>query len=173
MNEMQNALAAGREITVHQSPITQSGWTGSGYIITDPATGAGAYKISGGANGAALYIIAALFIALIIPLIVYLAGATLVVTSLVLVGTGVNLYSLNSSLDKIFNDTNLSQETQTGLIKFVSFMSIISSLANLFKVAGMDTSTVTLVAIDVSQAASSLLTTIMLYIGKLFNSNGV
>jgi hypothetical protein len=52
-------------------------------------------------------------------------------------------------------------------------MSIISSLANLFKVAGMDTSTVTLVAIDVSQAASSLLTTIMLYIGKLFNSNGV
>lgn len=25
--------------------ITQSGWIGSGYIITDPATGAGAYKI--------------------------------------------------------------------------------------------------------------------------------
>jgi hypothetical protein len=55
MNEMQNALAAGREITVHQSPITQSGWTGSGYIITDPATGAGAYKISGGANGSFLF----------------------------------------------------------------------------------------------------------------------
>ena len=52
--EIQNALAAGKEVTVHQSPITQSGWTGSGYIITDPATGAGAYKISGGANGAAL-----------------------------------------------------------------------------------------------------------------------
>ena len=53
MSEIQNALAAGKEVTVHQSPITQSGWTGSGYIITDPATGAGAYKISGGANGAA------------------------------------------------------------------------------------------------------------------------
>jgi hypothetical protein len=39
---------------VHQSPITQSGWTGTGYIITDPVTGAGAYKISGGANGAFL-----------------------------------------------------------------------------------------------------------------------
>ena len=36
---------------MHQAPITQSGWTGSGYIISDPATGAGAYKISGGANG--------------------------------------------------------------------------------------------------------------------------
>jgi hypothetical protein len=51
MAEIQNALAAGKEVAVHQAPITQSGWTGSGYIITDPATGAGAYKISGGANG--------------------------------------------------------------------------------------------------------------------------
>ncbi|MBL0038830.1 MAG: hypothetical protein IPP36_09895, partial [Nitrosomonadales bacterium] len=39
--EIQNALAAGKEVTVHQAPITQSGWTGSGYIITDPDTGAG------------------------------------------------------------------------------------------------------------------------------------
>jgi hypothetical protein len=59
MSEIQNALAAGKEVTVHQVPITQSGWTGSGYVITDPATGAGAYKISGGANGGALPIFAA------------------------------------------------------------------------------------------------------------------
>lgn len=31
--------------------ITVNGWTGAGYIITDPVTGAGAYKIAGGANG--------------------------------------------------------------------------------------------------------------------------
>ena len=49
--EIQNALVSGKEVTVHQAPITQSSWKGSGYIITDPATGAGAYKISGGANG--------------------------------------------------------------------------------------------------------------------------
>ena len=30
---------------------TLRGWTGTGYIIADPATGAGAFKISGGANG--------------------------------------------------------------------------------------------------------------------------
>jgi hypothetical protein len=54
MTEMQNALSIGKEVTVHQSPITQSGWTGTGYIITDPVTGAGAYKISGGANGSYL-----------------------------------------------------------------------------------------------------------------------
>jgi hypothetical protein len=49
--EIQNALNAGRTVTVHEAPITVSGWTGTGYIIDNPATGAGAYKISGGANG--------------------------------------------------------------------------------------------------------------------------
>lgn len=36
---------------MHQNPITYAGWTGAGYIITDPQTGAGAYKISGGSDG--------------------------------------------------------------------------------------------------------------------------
>jgi hypothetical protein len=30
-------------------------WTGSGYTILDPATGAGAYKIAGGSNGGFLH----------------------------------------------------------------------------------------------------------------------
>jgi hypothetical protein len=51
--EIQNALNAGRTVTVHEAPITVSGWTGTGYIIDDQATGAGAYKISGGENGGA------------------------------------------------------------------------------------------------------------------------
>ena len=58
MVDIQNGLAAGKEVTVHQAPITQSGWTGSGYIITDLGTGAGAYKISGGANGGWLTMLA-------------------------------------------------------------------------------------------------------------------
>jgi transglutaminase-like putative cysteine protease len=52
--EIQNALNTGKTATVHEKAITISGWTGTGYIIEDPATGAGAYKISGGANGGAL-----------------------------------------------------------------------------------------------------------------------
>ena len=50
--EISNALAAGKEVTVHQADITVSGWTGIGYTLLDPQSGAGAYKISGGANGA-------------------------------------------------------------------------------------------------------------------------
>ncbi len=49
--EITNALAIGREVTTHSADITVNGWTGSGYVILDPETGAGAYKISGGANG--------------------------------------------------------------------------------------------------------------------------
>ncbi|MBI5910931.1 MAG: transglutaminase domain-containing protein [Betaproteobacteria bacterium] len=57
--EIANALAAGREVTVHQFNINAFGFTGVGYIITDPETGAGAYKISGGTNGASQLVDAA------------------------------------------------------------------------------------------------------------------
>lgn len=65
--EIRNAAYAGKEITTHQYQInfnTQdtrvargagSGWIGEGYIIIDPETGAGAYKIAGGGNGSFLY----------------------------------------------------------------------------------------------------------------------
>jgi hypothetical protein len=49
--EIENALTAGKQVTTHQADITVNGWTGNGYVILDPETGAGAYKISGGPNG--------------------------------------------------------------------------------------------------------------------------
>ena len=49
--EIQSALSAGFEVTVHQSPISVNGWTGSGYTILDAEYRAGAYKISGGNSG--------------------------------------------------------------------------------------------------------------------------
>lgn len=51
---IQNALDAGMEVTVHDAPIAQSGWTGSGYTFIDPQTGAGGYIIDGGTNGSVL-----------------------------------------------------------------------------------------------------------------------
>lgn len=49
--EIQEAIATGKLATVSQRAVTVGGWTGVGYIILDPETGSGAYKISGGANG--------------------------------------------------------------------------------------------------------------------------
>ncbi len=50
-DEIRDSKAVGKKATVSQNNITVGGWTGVGYIITDPETGAGAYRISGGANG--------------------------------------------------------------------------------------------------------------------------
>ena len=48
---VQQALDAGIEVTIHEAPITQSGWSGAGYTTIDPNTGAGGYLIDGGSNG--------------------------------------------------------------------------------------------------------------------------
>lgn len=52
MTEIRNALSTGKEIIAHADPIQADGWKGAGYIILDSNTGAGAYKIGGGKNGA-------------------------------------------------------------------------------------------------------------------------
>lgn len=56
-----DCLANGAEVTLHEKEITYNGWTGSGYTVIDSETGAGAYKITGGANGA-VYIVTGLVI---------------------------------------------------------------------------------------------------------------
>ena len=58
--DIQNAVNAGKEVTVSETSITFNGWTGCGYIVIDPNTGAGAYMISGGTNGAILVLCALL-----------------------------------------------------------------------------------------------------------------
>ncbi len=56
MSEIRAALNAGKEVITHTDSISVPGWSGVGYIILDPVTGDGAYKISGGANGGWLII---------------------------------------------------------------------------------------------------------------------
>jgi hypothetical protein len=51
MDEIRAALAVGKEVTTHTDDISVLGWTGAGYVIIDPQSGIGAYKIGGGENG--------------------------------------------------------------------------------------------------------------------------
>lgn len=55
MQEITSALAAGKEVIAHTDRISVPGWTGEGYVLFDPVTGAGAYKITGGTNGGFLF----------------------------------------------------------------------------------------------------------------------
>jgi len=49
--DIENAVNAGKIVTVSQSLIDYQGFHGVGYIVQDPQTGAAAWKISTGANG--------------------------------------------------------------------------------------------------------------------------
>ena len=53
--EIRAGVLAGNVVTAHEKPINFNGWVGEGYTIIDPQTGAGAYKIAGGGNGAYLF----------------------------------------------------------------------------------------------------------------------
>lgn len=47
---MQSVIDVGGQVVVHEAPVSVGGWSGSGYIALDE-NGAGAYMLSGGANG--------------------------------------------------------------------------------------------------------------------------
>jgi PKD repeat protein len=49
--EIINAVSTGKTVVIPQRDVTQGRWVGTGYIIQDPVTGAGAYLIEGGYNG--------------------------------------------------------------------------------------------------------------------------
>jgi len=50
-NEILESTNTGLSVIIHESPIDVPGFSGVGYVILDPDTGSGAYKISGGSNG--------------------------------------------------------------------------------------------------------------------------
>jgi len=95
MVEIQNALNVGKEVITHTDAASVPGWSGAGYIILDPVTGDGAYKIGGGQNGAWINEhsdalgLTALFGALISPffsvaLVPVVAGLALVLSLIVI-----------------------------------------------------------------------------------------
>ncbi len=47
-----NAVNAGKEVIIPQQEMQINDWIGTGYIVTNPETGTGAYMISGGLAGA-------------------------------------------------------------------------------------------------------------------------
>lgn len=51
LDEVKNAVSAGKAVVIHERAFTLHGFTGAGYVVTDSETGAGAYLIEGGANG--------------------------------------------------------------------------------------------------------------------------
>ncbi len=51
MSEIEQAINQGKEVITHTDAVTVPGYIGAGYMILDPITGDGEYKIAGGENG--------------------------------------------------------------------------------------------------------------------------
>lgn len=49
--DIQNAVSANKEVIVPERELQVNSWSGVGYIVSDPTTGAAAYLISGGLGG--------------------------------------------------------------------------------------------------------------------------
>lgn len=108
MNEIRNALAVGKEVITHTDAVSVPGWNGAGYIIFDPVSGDGAYKIAGGSNGAMLIIIG--FFAIL------LAGIASIALGPIGILFGLyGVYSLSKGfaekIDEIFASGDFSQKS--------------------------------------------------------------
>ena len=51
IEDVRNAIYRGKTVTIPEREISHEGWVGSGYIIFNPNTGDGIYRISEGMNG--------------------------------------------------------------------------------------------------------------------------
>jgi transglutaminase-like putative cysteine protease len=52
--DIQSAIAAGKVVYAPAAEVTINGWTGTGYFVIDPASGAGVFPISGGLAGGSI-----------------------------------------------------------------------------------------------------------------------
>ena len=82
-HEIQSAIQVGKEVTFHERGINAHGFSGHGYIITDPDTGGGAYLIEGKGNGGILILVGlvVMLVALVGFLAVGAAGVGLLMAS--------------------------------------------------------------------------------------------
>lgn len=73
--EIRNAVYAGKEVTTHTHRINYQGMITAGYTILDPETGAGAYKIASGEDGA----------------LMAMAGFALIIMELLIIGFSITM----------------------------------------------------------------------------------
>ena len=78
--EIQSAIQAGKEVTFHERGINAHGFSGYGYVITDPETGGGAYLIEGKGNGGILIAVGVLMILLAIAPLFYGVGVAFLIS---------------------------------------------------------------------------------------------
>lgn len=121
--DIQNAVNAGKVVTVSKTNINFNGWSGCGYVITNPETGAGAYMISGGSNGAYLFL---LWASVFLFVCVFGSLGPLALIVAVVIGALVNLFG-SQTIKIAFGLQNSNEITMKSLL--LGSVGIIAAIA--------------------------------------------
>ncbi len=98
-NDIIRGVNAGKEVTTHTDAVSiPGGWSGFGYIITDPVVGDGVYKISGGLNGAMLIIAGASFMIIASLVVMSGVGIAVIQAAALVAGIGASLIAAGVAL---------------------------------------------------------------------------
>ena len=129
MAEINAALQVGKEVITHTDTISVPGWSGAGYIIQDPQTGDGSYKISGGYNGGVVIIFTFVIITLAALLATSLIGGVFGI--LIAFFQVLSLYKYSAQVADIANDQDLSPDELAANVNDLSFLYSLSALTTL------------------------------------------
>ena len=138
ISEIETAIAVGKEVITHESPVSVPGWSGAGYIIFDPVTGDGAYKIGGGLNGSFLEkltaVLAGFFASIFLSLgVVFFAGSFAPMLfkqmdDMAVALAGVIAFALGLGISSGFSDTKYKEEFKAGSQIGINIVSLVGIL---------------------------------------------
>jgi len=105
-SEIRSAVQSGKEVMVHERAITASGWTGYGYVIVDPNTGAGSYLIEGNGSGGIILILAGWLVGYLATMI----GFTGIGIPIALAGVALSLAMIAAGMALVAGDPGLCKD---------------------------------------------------------------
>lgn len=123
IDEVRAAVQVGNEVVIHEKAITKHGWTGAGYAVIDPNTGAGAYLIEGKGNGAFMVAFIFMALAIIVPVLLLSAGVIGTFAGVLAIGL-----SFANFLDFVGKIKNISNEKDFNDLAAAKTLSAILSL---------------------------------------------
>ena len=136
-DEIRTYVNRGGIAIAHESNISVPGWSGTGYILLDPETMIGSYKISGGGNGGRIGFSIGTSIGMALGAVLVLPGSSLVAAPILLEALAITLLSviilmsMFSIMDSISGEGNSVGCFLSGLMEGISAGLAIAGLATL------------------------------------------
>ncbi|MFV1977302.1 MAG: hypothetical protein ACC651_16285, partial [Candidatus Scalindua sp.] len=122
MAEIRASLNVGKIVITHTDAVSiPGGWSGAGYIILDPETNVGAWKIGGGLNGGYLALAISILLAAIalFPLAVGAFFSLFTIIMLTLVVAVLTFTNVLDNLDGCAGDVGVGMALITALISIL------------------------------------------------------